>query len=676
MSAPAVSLIHPGRVDVIVVGGGHAGAEATLAAVRMGCQVLLITTAVDRIGWMSCNPSVGGVGKTHLVAEVDALGGEIARCTDRSSVHTKLLHHTRGAAVQALRAQCDKLEYATAMRERLEGQDGLRIVQGTVSALWVEGGRIRGAITSHGVAYEATAVVLTAGTFLSAVCHVGDRQEVGGRAGEGSANALGQQLRDLGLRLLRHKTGTCPRVDGRSIDWSATDPDPGLRPPPAMARYGPPPRLPQMDCAITRTNAKSHAIIREAIPRSPLFSGQIEGTGPRYCPSIEDKVVRFGDRQGHTLFLEREGWRTQEVYVAGLSTSLPVDAQLALLRSISGLERAQIVRFGYAVEYDTIDPRQLGRDLGLEVQPGLYFAGQVNGTSGYEEAAAQGIWAGAAAACFALERDLPLLSRADAYLGVLVDDLTTRGGDEPYRMLTSRAEHRLTLRTGNADLRLLPIAEALGLVEPEQLAATRARHRRLQEAVAALEQTQLAPSAPVLRRLADHGQGSFGAPASLAELLRRPGMTFEALRPYLPPVLASARSAAASADAGAGANAFEAAQVGPNDLEGTTGTTSADLDALDLEEVQIEIRYQAYHRREQGRITRTRRAESVALPADLDFDAIGALSAEARQRLRAARPATLGAAARLPGLTPTAVQALYLHLELRRRAASAVGDGP
>ncbi|MEY3012618.1 MAG: hypothetical protein RIT45_1353 [Pseudomonadota bacterium] len=640
MSAPGVGLIHPHRWDVIVVGGGHAGTEAALAAVRMGCDVAMVTSSIDRVGWMSCNPSIGGVGKSHLVAEIDALGGEMARAADRAGVHYKLLNHSRGPAVHALRVQCDKLEYATALRERLERQPGLQLLQGTVAGLWLEGGRIAGVRTGHGVHYRARAVVLTAGTFLSAVCHTGDQVEAGGRAGEGASNDLGAQLRALDLRTLRHKTGTCPRLAGRTIDWDRTQRDPGLTPPPTLARRGPRPALRQMDCHATRTNARTHALIRDALPRSPLFSGQIAGQGPRYCPSIEDKVVRFEDREEHGLFLEREGWRTDEVYLAGLSTSLPADVQFAMVRSIEGLESAEIVRFGYAVEYDTIDPRQLGPDLGLARCPGLYFAGQVNGTSGYEEAGAQGLWAGVQAACFVQERDAPTLSRADAYLAVMVDDLTTRGGGEPYRMLTSRAEHRLSLRCGNADLRLGPLAESLGLCDAEAGAARRSRQARLEAARTLLEAERVVPTPAVVDRLVAAGQGGLGTPASLADLLRRPTMQWETLEPWLPEPLRSG------------------------------GLLD---DPADRDEVTIALRYAAYEARERTRVERTRRAEAVALPADLDFRVVHGLSFEAAEKLGLARPATLGQAARVPGVTPAAVSALHVHLEMRHRRARADG---
>lgn len=627
---------HPGRWSIIVVGGGHAGCEAALAAARCGLSTLLLTQAVDRIGWMSCNPAIGGVGKSHLVAEIDALGGEMARNTDRAGVHYKLLNASRGPAVRAMRVQCDKLAYATAMRGVLEGQDRLAIKQATVSGLWLEEGRLCGVISGHGLRFAADAVILTAGTFLAAICHTGDAREQGGRAGEGSATDLGSQLRGLGVATTRHKTGTCPRLDRRTIDWSGLAVDPGLRPPPPLARASAAVRLPQMDCHVAHTNARTHAIITAALPRSPLFSGAIEGTGPRYCPSIEDKVVRFASRDSHQLFLEREGWQTNEVYLSGLSTSLPADAQIALVRTISGLENAEIVRFGYAVEYDTIDPRQLDRSLQLRALPGLFLAGQVNGTSGYEEAAAQGLVAAFGAIARVRAQPAPAIGRTDAYIGVMVDDLITRGGGEPYRMFTSRAEHRLTLRATNADRRLTPLGRQLGLVDDAHWAAFQSRQSRLARARILLEKTTLNPTAEQQERVEGLGDGGLRTPVSLAALLRRPKLQWEQVAQWLP------------------------AELQPG---GDPGPLSAD----EADELIADSRYAGYIERERQRLEQTRRAEAVPLPGELDYDAIGGLSAEAVEKLNKVRPDTLAQAGRIPGMTAGAVQALAVHVEMLRR---------
>ncbi len=625
-----------GRWPLIVVGGGHAGCEAALAGARSGIPTLLLTQSVDRIGWMSCNPAIGGVGKSHLVAEIDALGGEMARNTDRAGVHYKLLNASRGPAVRAMRVQCDKLAYATALRQVLEAQADLAIKQATVTRLWLDEGRLRGVQTGHGIRFEADAVILTAGTFLTAICHTGDSRERGGRAGEGSDNDLGAQLRDLGVATGRHKTGTCPRLDARTINWSALAIDAGLKAPPPMARRGDPVQLPQMDCHVAHTNRRTHDIIRAALPRSPLFSGAIDGTGPRYCPSIEDKVVRFADRDSHQLFLEREGWQTSEVYLSGLSTSLPADAQIDLVHSIEGLEEAEIVRFGYAVEYDTIDPRQLDRGLQLRALPGLFLAGQVNGTSGYEEAAAQGLVAALGAVALLRQQEPPRIERTDAYIGVLIDDLITRGGDEPYRMFTSRAEHRLSLRIGSADRRLTPLGRRLGLVTDADWSAFEARQRRLDAARNLLDKTMLHPTAELQARILALGDGGLRTPTSLAGLLRRPKVAWADIADLLPEGLR------------------QGGDPGP-------------LSEAESDELITESRYQGYIEREKQRLERTRKAGSVRLPDDLDYSAVGGLSAEAVEKLQRVRPDTLGQAGRIPGLTAGALQALAVHIELRRR---------
>lgn len=619
---------------MLVVGGGHAGCEAALASARSGCRTLLVTQSVDRIGWMSCNPAIGGVGKSHLVAEIHALGGEMARNTDRAGVHYKWLNRSRGPAVHALRVQCDKLAYATAMRVVLEEQDGLDIKQGTVSRLWLDdAGHVRGVISGHGVAFAAPNVVLTAGTFLAAVCHTGEAQEQGGRAGEGAANDLGAQLREAGIRTRRHKTGTCPRLDRATVDWDALRVDPGVQVPDPIARFGDAPSLRQMDCHAASTNATTHAIIEGAMHRSPLFSGQIDGTGPRYCPSIEDKVVRYPNRHQHVLYLEREGWQTNEIYLSGLSTSLPPDVQLAAVRSIEGLANAEIIRFGYAVEYDTIDSTQLDASLALPAFPGLFLAGQVNGTSGYEEAAAQGLVAGLSAVARAKGQAAAEWPRSESYIGVLIDDLVTRGGDEPYRMFTSRAEHRLRLRTGNADVRLTPKGRDLGLVSDKQMAAYEQHVDQLAVGKQALAKAKLTPTAATLQQVEATGTGTLRGPVRAADLLKRPGLAWRDIRPLLP----------------------EAVLTLPEAV---------------VDELVTELRYAGYVEREQVRVARARRAEVVRLAADLDYRAIGGLSAESIEILERVRPKDLGQAGRIPGLTRGALEAVAIHVEVRRRRAN------
>ena len=631
-SAP---VFYRGPWRVIVVGGGHAGCEAALACARCGIETLLLTQNVDRVGWMSCNPSIGGVGKSHLVAEIDALGGQMAVASDASSVQSKWLNDSRGPAVRALRAQCDKLAYATAMREAVENQPHLQVKQGDVARLLLDGKQLGGVETSTGLSYAAEVVILTAGTFLDAVLHTGLRSQAGGRAGDAASQGLGGQMRELGVTTLRHKTGTCPRIDRRSIDYSRLEADPGLVPAPAMSRRSSGVRLPQMPCHVAYTTPQTHQIIRDNLGQSPMFAGVIEGRGPRYCPSIEDKVVRFAHHERHYLFLEREGWHTQEVYVSGLSTSLPADVQVQMVRSIAGLERAEIIRFGYAVEYDAIDARQLGRDLMLPQLPGLYLAGQVNGTSGYEEAAAQGLIAGLNAVARLSQRPPVVFGRDQAYLGVLVDDLVTQGNAEPYRMFTSRAEHRLELRCSNADLRLSSLGRDLGLVGDTQWQAVQDRLRRMERAREVLAQTVVRPTREHIPLVEAMGAGALQTTATLAQLLCRAGAEWPHLDPWLPEDLRS----------------------GPN----------CALNDEDQLELITESRYTGYIEREKRRLDRTNRHDQWLIPGDFDYTRVGGLSAEAQEKLQRVAPETLGQAGRIPGVTPAAVQAIAFALRARQR---------
>ena len=648
----AEGLPYPRRWRVIVVGGGHAGCEAALACARAGLDTLLVTQNVDRIGWMSCNPAIGGVGKTHLVAEVDALGGEMARVTDRAGVHYKLLNGSKGPAVRALRIQCDKLAYATAMRGVVEGQPRLAVKQGDVRRLVLDGRRVCGIDTAQGLRFEADAVVITAGTFLGAVCHTGETRVVGGRAGDGASDGLGDQLRAAGVTTLRHKTGTCPRVDLRTIAWDQLPADPGLVPPPPLHRGGPPPPLPQMECRVAHTTPQTHDLIRANLHRSPLYGGAIQGVGPRYCPSVEDKVVRFADHDRHHVFLEREGWATREVYLNGLSTSLPADVQVQMVRSLPGLEAAEIVRFGYAVEYDAVDARDLGPDLALRALDGLWLAGQVNGTSGYEEAAGQGLWAALHVIARLQEVAPPHLTRANSYLGVMVDDLVTRGAAEPYRMFTARAEHRLRLRPGNADLRLRAEGRRLGLVDAAAWRAFEARRERLDAAESWLAQHEARPDPATVAWL--HGVGGIGLdkPLALDALLCRPELQWADL----------------------------AGRV-PTWLWPGTDQTERDLDDDDRDEVRTRTRYRGYVVREDARAARSRHLDAILLPADLDFARLGTLTTEAADALTRVRPTTLGQASRVPGVTAAAVQALWFAVETPRRhrveeVRGAGGDEP
>jgi tRNA uridine 5-carboxymethylaminomethyl modification enzyme len=621
------------KYDVIVVGGGHAGTEAALASARMGASTLLITHNIETLGQMSCNPAIGGIGKSHLVKEIDALGGAMARATDRAGIQFRVLNSSKGPAVRATRAQADRVLYKAAVRSILENQENLDIFQQAVDDLIVVGDSVQGVQTQMGVRFFATSVVLTTGTFLGGKIHIGLENSSGGRAGDPPSVALARRLRELPFNVGRLKTGTPPRIDARSVDFSVMEAQAGDTPTPIMSYLGSLAEHPaQVDCYITSTNEQCHDIIRGSLDRSPMYTGVIEGLGPRYCPSIEDKVMRFADKSSHQIFVEPEGLNTHELYPNGISTSLPFDVQIQFVRQIKGFENAHITRPGYAIEYDYFDPRDLQYSLETRFIKGLFFAGQINGTTGYEEAAAQGLLAGLNAARRAQDKEAWCPRRDQAYIGVLVDDLITLGTNEPYRMFTSRAEYRLLLREDNADLRLTPIGRELGLVDDVRWQKFSAKSEGIDKEMLRLKSLWVHPQTQKSHEINKMLENPISREYSFADLLARPELTYKSL--------------------------FEA--VGKSEeLDPDKHPVATDV----MEQVEIQIKYQGYIVRQEEDIRKLKRQENTALPADFDYQSMQGLSNELKQKLQNIRPDNIGRAARIPGMTPAAISLLLIYLK-------------